>query len=442
MRRRFIYIFVKSTDIGLIMVSKIVGSYRLTEELGSGNFGTVYKATHTTSGELVAVKVISLSSLSPKMQTLLGSEVESMRRIASPHVVKLKTTLMSDRSYYIVMEYCSGANLEHFLESHNATPDTIRRWAREIVEGMMAMQNLHILHRDLKLANIMLTSTNADEASIKICDFGLARVLGEDSFTTSIVGTPLCSAPELLAGKPYDSKVDVWSLGVVLYEMIEHRKPFPAQSFEELAHLQRSPLLFRSETDLKARALISDLLNYTPSQRLPLSEILQHPYFVFYSSPPSIDLEQSSSSIGRSAPHPQLQDIYDLAVTYDKNTDVYRSLLQVVAAKEQLHGGKFRTLQRRSVKEQKDYFQRVKAVVVGDAKERLQECAAVPLNVEVLVKEAEDSLVTAMRNETKKESKIDLVRRAETLLVAGDDSSQRVESCFSLCAALQKALLP
>lgn len=304
------------------------------------------------------------------------------------------------------------------------------------------MQNLHILHRDLKLANIMLTSTNVEEASIKICDFGLARVLGEDAFTTSIVGTPLCSAPELLAGKPYDNKVDLWSLGVVLYEMIENRKPFPAQSFEELANMQRSPPSFRPETDLKARALISDLLSYNPSQRPPLSEVLHHPYFSFDSSPPSMDLEQSSSSIGRPSPLPQLQDIYELAVTYEgKKAEVYMNLLQVVVAKEKLRSGKHRALERKSVKEQKEYFQRAKAGVVGDAKERLQRCAELLLNGEVLVQEAEELLVTAMRKETQKESSVDLVRTATTLLVAGDDSSQRVESCFSLCTSLQKAIL-
>lgn len=423
------------------MVSKVVGDYRLTEELGSGSFGTVYKGRHMTTGEIAAVKTISRASLSPKLEVLLGAEVESMRKISSPHVIKLVNTFMSERSYYIVMEYCAGDNLETYLANHtDVTAETIGRWAREIVEGMFAMQSLNILHRDLKLANLILTSKHAENAHVKICDFGLARVLGEDMWATTMVGTPLCSAPELLAGNPYDNKVDIWSLGVLLYEMIERKKPFPAETFQELIAMQRSPLSFGPETDLKARALIQDLLSYVPSQRPSLSEVLSHPYFSFAQIPQTIDLDQAYSSIGRPASLPGIREIYALAIMYEwKNEDIYWNLLKIVESKEQIRNNKIQSLRSQKGQKHEEYFHLVKAEIAENLKNRLASCREQPICKAILVKEAEDLLISAMRKGEKQENKADLIRNAMILLASVDDDSKRVEDCFSLCSFLQQS---
>ena len=424
------------------MVSKVVGDYRLTEEIGSGSFGTVYKGRHVTTGEVAAVKTISRASLSPKLEVLLGAEVESMRKISSPWVIKLINTFMSERNYYIVMEYCAGDNLETYLANHaDVTVETIGRWAREIVEGMLAMQSLSILHRDLKLANLILTSNHAENAHVKICDFGLARVLEEDMWATTMVGTPLCCAPEILAGSPYDNKVDIWSLGVLLYEMIERKKPFPAESFQELTTMQRSPLSFSPETDLKARALIQDLLSYIPSKRPSLAEVLSHPYFSFTQAPQTIDLDQAYSSIGRPASLPGIREIYELAIVYEwKNEDIYWNLLKIVESKEQIRKEKIQFLQAQKGKKHEEYFQLVKAEIAEDLKSRLGRCREQPVSKAILVKEAEDLLISAMRTGEKQESKANLIRNAMILLTAVDDCSKRVEDCFSLCLFLQQSV--
>lgn len=422
------------------MVSKVVGDYRLTEEIGSGSFGTVYKGRHVTTGDLAAVKTISRTGLSSKLEVLLGTEVEAMRKISSPHVVKLLNTFMSERSYYIVMEYCAGENLETFLANQtDVTEGNIRRWAREIVAGMLAMQSLNILHRDLKLANLMLTSNNTENAHVKICDFGLARVLGEDMLATTMVGTPLCSAPELLAGSPYDNKVDIWSLGVLLYEMIERKKPFPAKSFQELIKMQRFPPSFGPETDPKAKALILDLLSCIPSQRPSLSEVLSHPYFSYVQIPETTDLDQACSTIGRPGYLPGIREMYTLAIVYEwENEDIYRNLLQIVESKEQIRRDKINFLQKGQKNEV--YFRLVKAEIAEDLKNRLGRCGKQPINKAILVKEAENLLISAMRKGEKQENKVDFIRNAMILLAAADDDSKRVENCFDLCSFLQQSV--
>jgi serine/threonine protein kinase len=210
------------------------GRYEISGELGRGAMGVVYKATDPVIGRTVAVKTIKLSEegtgLSrPELLSRFQTEARAAGLLTHPNIVVVFDAGEEDGLYYITMELVEGKSLQAHLDGGQAF--ALPRVLRIMEQTCSALQFAHernVVHRDIKPANIMLT---ADD-TVKITDFGTAKILqfGTMQQTAHVMGTPSYMSPEQVKGRAVDGRSDIFSLGVLLYEMVTGEKPFPGQN--------------------------------------------------------------------------------------------------------------------------------------------------------------------------------------------------------------------
>ncbi len=210
------------------------GRYEILSELGRGAMGVVYLAIDPVIGRNVAVKTIRLTEegtglTRPELLSRFQTEARAAGLLTHPNIVVVYDAGEEDGLYYITMELVPGKSMQAVLDSGEAFP--VSRILRILEQTCSALQFAHernIVHRDIKPANLMLT---ADD-TVKVTDFGTAKILqfGTVQQTTHVMGTPSYMSPEQVKGRPIDGRTDIFSLGVVLYEMLTGEKPFPGQS--------------------------------------------------------------------------------------------------------------------------------------------------------------------------------------------------------------------
>lgn len=211
-----------------------IGKYEIVEFLGQGGMGKVYRAYDPQLIRTVAIKVIDWKVNRNVQKRRLLKEAQATARLSHPNIVKIYEIGEDDQNCYLVMEYIEGCNLSQYLKqgipSHTWTLNTFYKIA-------LAIHHSHkegILHRDLKPADIMITK----DGEPKVMDFGLAKVLSEETSASSkgkIVGTIQYMSPEQVKAKKLDERSDVFSLGVLLYEMLCGKRPFPGTTTLEVA---------------------------------------------------------------------------------------------------------------------------------------------------------------------------------------------------------------
>lgn len=210
------------------------GRYEIVGELGRGAMGIVYKAVDPVIGRTVAVKTIRLSEEGTGLKraellTRFQTEARAAGLLTHPNIVVVYDAGEEDGLYYITMELVEGKSLQTLLDAGHAFP--LPRTLRILDQACGALQFAHernVVHRDIKPANLMLT---ADD-TVKVTDFGTAKILqfGTAQQTTHVMGTPSYMSPEQVKGRAVDGRSDIFSLGVVLYEMVTGEKPFPGQN--------------------------------------------------------------------------------------------------------------------------------------------------------------------------------------------------------------------
>src|SRR6267378_5082067 len=210
------------------------GRYEIVGELGRGAMGVVYKAMDPVIGRAVAVKTIRLSEegtgLSrPELLTRFQTEARAAGLLTHPNIVVVFDAGEEDGLYYITMELVEGKSLQALLDDGHGFP--LPRTLRIMDQTCSALQFAHernVIHRDIKPANLMLT---ADD-TVKVTDFGTAKILqfGTVQQTAHVMGTPSYMSPEQVKGRAVDGRSDIFSLGVMLYEMVTGEKPFPGQN--------------------------------------------------------------------------------------------------------------------------------------------------------------------------------------------------------------------
>jgi serine/threonine protein kinase len=204
-----------------------------------------------------------------------------MMRVSSPYVVALIDKVRTSNFVYVVMEYCAGGDLEAYVKRGKVSEALAKRWLGNLLDAFATLHQLKVLHRDLKLANILLSETDDSVAVAKVADFGFARFASETSLAETMLGTPMFMAPEILGRTPYNYKVDVWSLGVIAYEIMVGRQIFVVYSMEELIEAQKRPIEFPANCGLSddAKSLIVLMLKYRPSDRPTFEVVRAHSFF-------------------------------------------------------------------------------------------------------------------------------------------------------------------
>jgi len=206
--------------------STFAGRYQIIEELGQGGMGSVYKALDTTINEKVALKLIKPEIASNK-HTIerFQNELKYARKVSHKNVCRMYHLSKENDSHYIVMEYIPGENLKSMIRmTKQLSMKTAVSIAKQVCEGLAEAHRLGVVHRDLKPSNIMI-----DKGGIaRIMDFGIARSLQTDGMTGPgvMVGTPEYMSPEQVEGKKADQRSDIYSLGIILYEMVAGKVPF------------------------------------------------------------------------------------------------------------------------------------------------------------------------------------------------------------------------
>jgi len=217
----------------------IAGRYEIIEELGEGGMGRVYRVQDTKVNEEIALKLIK-TEIAAEKKTIdrFKGELKTARKIRHKNVCGMYDLGEEKGLHFITMEYVSGENLKSLIKRENRLePEKIISIAKQMCEGLSEAHRLGVVHRDLKPSNIMIDK----EGNARIMDFGIARSLRTEGITDSgvIIGTPDYMSPEQVVGKDVDQRSDIYSLGVILYEMITGQVPFVGDTPLSVAYQHR-----------------------------------------------------------------------------------------------------------------------------------------------------------------------------------------------------------
>jgi calcium-dependent protein kinase len=224
----------KSNFIGQF-ITDIKNYYNFSDNLGSGSYGEVFRVQHKLTGEFRACKRMNKRKIVNKER--FKTEIELLRSTDYPHIIKLYEIFEDQVYIYLIMEECEGGDFfDRIVEKVKAkrlfTEQEAANLFKQIILAISYCHSHGVCHRDIKPENILFASKDED-SPIKLIDFGLSKVMTDNSLFKSIVGTPYYMAPEVLKGE-YDVKCDIWSCGVLLYIMLSGRQPFFGKNDNEI----------------------------------------------------------------------------------------------------------------------------------------------------------------------------------------------------------------
>eukprot|EP01084_Bolivina_argentea_P101898 182624_1 len=261
--------------------------YKVCGHLGKGGFANVYRVQSVDSKNIYACKVINKSKLvHHEHKRKLISEIKLHSSIKHENIVKFERHFEDKTNVYILLEVCSNKSLmELSIKRRKLTENEVRYFMLQILQALKFLHSRCIIHRDLKLGNILLDAN----LNIKLCDFGLAAKLEFDSERkTTICGTPNYTAPEILnqrkSGEGHSYEVDVWAIGVIMFTLLSGKPPFETKNIKETyRRIKKIKYEFPINSDkyisLHAKDLISKIFTKDPTKRPNILQIRNHSFF-------------------------------------------------------------------------------------------------------------------------------------------------------------------
>ena len=287
--KKIINIQVKSKEINKQNLSLKDFEYDQERPIGKGGFCSVYKATFKDTKKIYALKVIDKSILKNEEEIKnIINEIEIMNELDSPNLLKLITNFEDENNIYIILPLCQNGQLYDLLHKSKKKVKNIYI-KKYLYQTIQAINNLHkkkIIHRDIKPENILID--NDDNALLS--DYGIATHCKEGETRNTYCGTDEYLAPEVIRGERYDEKIDIWAIGILIYECVS---PLGKTPFNKIDFLQRTEdnkeYIIKNDKDLKiqydkdfdplAKNLIEKIIKINPVDRLPIEEILSHIFF-------------------------------------------------------------------------------------------------------------------------------------------------------------------
>ena len=295
---------------------KKIKQYSLLKEIGRGCTSTVYQGVDLNTNQLVAVKMIPMQKFKAgNTEILTKREISLLCSLKHPNIISLRGLQRTLNNVYLMIDYCNGGSLKDYQQYYQKKYKSqineffVQKIARQLVKGLFYMHSRNTIHRDLKLDNIMLNFNKYpnivnkgeipktinyddidlnDDFTIKIVDLGFAKKLSSTSLASSICGTPITMAPDVLLlkeknTKQYNTKADLWSLGVITYQLLIGQTPFYAKSVTELAkQIKKGSYLLPKEIVLSVEVIsfINGLLQFDQVKRMNWEQIMKHPFIV------------------------------------------------------------------------------------------------------------------------------------------------------------------
>lgn len=257
--------------------------YKFGRTLGQGSFAVVRIGKCLADQSTWAVKIINKSALNDRDREALASEISIVLTVSHPHIVAVKEVFETKNKVHVVMELMSGGELfDRIVAKSFYSEQEAKKTILEVVSAIDYCHDRNIAHRDLKPENLLYAST-ADDAVIKLADFGLARVLAPDQMFRNICGTPGYVAPEILGSEGYGIAVDMWSIGIILYILLCGYPPFYDEDNARLFRLIKAgdyefDPQFWDPISPAAKDLVSRLLKVDTEERLTAKQMLAHPW--------------------------------------------------------------------------------------------------------------------------------------------------------------------
>lgn len=279
---------------------KKVGKYLLEKKLGQGKFGMVFLARNLETNQIFAAKQVDQKKVMSHAihSRLLQTEINVMNTIKHPNILHLHDFIRTSNNFYLIVDYCNQGEYSSFLK-YKKVQKLDEKYAvailKQIANGFQILRKNKILHRDFKLDNMLFHNNR-----LVIGDFGFAKS-GVDIATT-ILGTPITMAYELLTagkeGTTYSSKADLWSIGVVYYQMLVGSPPFKGENLARLIQNVKENcgdnLSFPKNISKESKHLIKQILRIDPNERMSWFEFFNHPLFDLYND---VELEKSFHNI-------------------------------------------------------------------------------------------------------------------------------------------------
>ena len=328
--------------------------YRFDKEIGKGAFSMVYLATKTDTGERYAIKRIDKSFVTDKRyKRYLNNEIFILNNAKHENIIKffgVKTTM---NYLYLIFEYCDGGDLQSclnkYMDKYNKPfPEEIVQYImRQIISGFVYLHGRQILHRDIKLENILVkfkseedkNNLNMLKTDIKITDFGFSRYLKGDNLAKSVLGNPINMDPKILRKMAriendsdfgYDQKADIWSLGTITYELLIGCPAFDATSYDELIQkIEKGNYRIPHDISLskEAIAFLNGMMRYDPKTRLSIDELAKQffltkdisTFHYIHLRKSKLDLAQSIVINAKEEKNSNINNIWSF---YDENSDV------------------------------------------------------------------------------------------------------------------------
>eukprot|EP00035_Acanthoeca_spectabilis_P021030 m.435930 g.435930 ORF g.435930 m.435930 type:complete len:555 (-) comp17913_c0_seq1:127-1791(-) len=260
--------------------------------IGKGGTSNVVRVTHKITKQEYALKIINMHRLTPDKRTQLLREVEIMRSLDHPNIIRIHEVFKTEFTLFIVMEFCTGGELFDDLErcpNMQMPENEVRDHTASILQALSYLHLNGIVHRDLKLENFIFTSKNRDTRALKMIDFGYSRTYLEGTYMTSVVGTAFYIAPEVLSLK-YGKEADLWSLGCMVYMMVTGEIPIPGRTDDEvIANVKKTTdkhIKYGTRAGRLVRGLSQEVVDFInvcmtvdPAGRPTAESALDHPWF-------------------------------------------------------------------------------------------------------------------------------------------------------------------
>ncbi|XP_034939008.1 serine/threonine-protein kinase ULK3 [Chelonus insularis] len=285
------------------MTLPTLNDYVSLEKIGSGSYATVYKALKKGGNhEMVAIKCVESSTLSKSAIDNLLTEINLLKILKHEHIVEMKDFFWENGRIFIVMEYCDGGDLSVFIKKKKKLPEcTCRKFLQQLALALRYLRCHNVCHMDLKPQNLLLV--RKPTLKLKVGDFGFAQYLSNSERKFTIRGSPLYMAPEILHSNEYDASVDLWSVGVIMYECLFGRTPYSSNSIDELVEKIKTcqPIEIPKDAHIstECKDLLLSLLKHDPSQRISFEGFFAHDFLDLEHAPTAENYEKAVNLIQR-----------------------------------------------------------------------------------------------------------------------------------------------